>query len=292
VVNNFTLSNTTENIDAPEQPDYLFTFSLVSRMQQKTVSTVLVRPIYSRNIGAVCRAMANMGVNRLVLIAPECELDAEARMAASHAQAHLKNCTIYSSLKDFQKKEGEGLRIAMTARSRKVRPTVRLDKALQEFSEKNNELWTHSGQIYFIFGPEDSGLSLEDLHLCHRQCHLPTYSDYTSLNLAQAVLLTFFIFRRLLEDIAESETKTNPPSTERPSENEPRPKPTYHPEQTIQTWLETLGFDLSQQRLNVFTVLNRLLLENTPTEKELRILETVLQQNIRKLREKDRKKNS
>ena len=36
----------------------------------KAVRIVLVRPIYSGNIGAVCRVMANMGLSELVLQAP------------------------------------------------------------------------------------------------------------------------------------------------------------------------------------------------------------------------------
>jgi tRNA/rRNA methyltransferase len=40
-----------------------------------------------------------------------------------------------------------------------------------------------------LFGPEDSGLSNEDLRLCHRLVTIPTDPAYTSLNVAQAVLL-------------------------------------------------------------------------------------------------------
>ncbi|MNY81628.1 hypothetical protein D3C86_2232850 [compost metagenome] len=46
-----------------------------------------------------------------------------------------------------------------------------------------------------------------------------------------------------------------------------------------------MGFDLSKRKMNVFIVLRRMLLQNTPTKKELVILETVLQQSLRKLRE-------
>ena len=39
------------------------------------VRIVLVRPIRPGNVGAVCRAMVNMGLADLVLVSPECELD-------------------------------------------------------------------------------------------------------------------------------------------------------------------------------------------------------------------------
>ena len=43
-----------------------------------------------------------------------------------------------------------------------------------------------------VFGPEDKGLSNEDLQLCQRLVRIPTDKRSSSLNLAQAVLLMLY----------------------------------------------------------------------------------------------------
>jgi tRNA/rRNA methyltransferase len=48
---------------------------------------------------------------------------------------------------------------------------------------------TTTNRVALVFGPEDSGLSNEDLRCCHQLLTIPTNSTYTSLNLAQAVVL-------------------------------------------------------------------------------------------------------
>lgn len=48
----------------------------------------------------------------------------------------------------------------------------------------------------FVFGPEDSGLSNEEISVCHTLGYIPSSQDYTSLNLAQAVVVTLYEFRR------------------------------------------------------------------------------------------------
>ena len=53
---------------------------------------------------------------------------------------------------------------------------------------------------------------------------------------------------------------------------------------SLQLWLSEMGFDLSKE-VNAYSILRRMLLHNVPTAKELNMLETVLQQSIRKLHE-------
>jgi TrmH family RNA methyltransferase len=51
------------------------------------------------------------------------------------------------------------------------------------------------GRLSLVFGPEDSGLTREELDLCHRLVHVPTDPAQPSLNLAQAVLLLAYELR-------------------------------------------------------------------------------------------------
>lgn len=244
------------------------------------IRVVLVRPIYPRNIGSVSRAMSNMGAEQLVLIAPQCELDYEAQQAAATGQFALQNRKTYTSWDDFFKNEPEGLRLSLTARDGKGRLVRNLKDLVSELPQIAPQLQLQSEHpviIDLIFGPEDWGLSAEDLELSHFACSLPTFGENWSLNLSQAVLLSLFILRDCWGGVATTL------DGQKPRRLQGRQR--VFPEKTLFEWLEQMGFDLSKKKTNAYTVLKRMLLQNTPTEKELKILEIVLQQSIRKLRE-------
>lgn len=244
------------------------------------VRVVLTRPKYSRNIGATSRAMVNMGVKKLILIDPQCSLDYEAQLAAATGQGPLQNHIVYKSWQDFYASEPNSLRVALTARDGRGRAVRDLGDTLNDL-KVTSPFFQESSEpvvLHLIFGPEDWGLSAKDIELVHFCCSIPTFSDNPSLNLAQAVLLTLFILRQswggersLLDGQQPDRNRLN--------------QPPVFPEKTLREWLEAMGYNLSHRRMNVFTVLKRMLLQNTPTPKELIILETVLQQSLRKLNE-------
>lgn len=244
------------------------------------VRIVLVRSLYERNIGATSRAMSNMGFDNLILIGPHCELTYEAQKAAATGQTGLQNRTSYAGWDEFLAKEPESIKIAMTARDGKGRQVRDIDDVLNDIKDHAPQFQVESDEaftVHLIFGPEDWGLSAEDLEHANFCACLPTYGENWSLNLAQASLLTMFSLRKVW---GGDRTKLDGGKKRRA----PQGVPGIDPEQSLRIWLEEMGFDLSK-RLNVFTVLRRMLLQNTPTKKELVILETVLQQSIRKLRE-------
>lgn len=253
------------------------------------IRVVLVRTIYERNVGATSRAMSNMGSTKLILIDPKCEITFEAQQAAANGQEGLQNRKVYSTWEEFYNSEPEGLRIAFTARDGKGRQVRDFPTELKEIAE-NSPLMNGEDDsilpVYLVFGPEDWGLSAADISLMNYCCTIPIYGTNTSLNLAQATLLALFIIRQEWGgDRAELEGQQKP--------RKPLQSPTVFPDQTLKQWVTEMGFDLSKRKMNVYTVLRRMLLQNTPTKKELVILETVLQQSIRKLREYNemRKKN-
>ena len=98
------------------------------------------------------------------------------------------------------------------------------------------------------------------------------------MNLAQAVLIALFMVR-------ETWGGTQGKIENEMSDRRTKRQPTAFLEESLQVWLEEMGFTLYGKKVNAYTVLKRMLLQNTPTPKEIRILETVLQQSIRKLRE-------
>jgi tRNA/rRNA methyltransferase len=278
-------------------------------MKNYAVNVVLVRTLYDSNIGASSRAMANMGASRLILIGPQCEISYSAQQAAASGQAALQNRVTYRDWDEFFASEPDGIRLSLTARDGKGRQVRDLAAALKWIAKEDPRLQkkpdASSGAaaasgggadadalagaiarggadealpLYLIFGPEDWGLSAEDLSLTHFACSIPTYGDNTSLNLAQAVLLALFILRETWGGTRAILEGQQPPRKKR--EN-----PTVFPAESLRVWLEEMGFDTSDRRISAYTVLKRMLLHNIPSGKELNILETVLQQGIRKLRE-------
>lgn len=256
-------------------------------MRSIDLRVVLVRSLYERNIGATSRAMANMGVSKLILIAPQCELTIEAQKAAATGQHALQNKVIYKEWADFYKNEPRGIQIATTARDGRGRQAEDLAATLTHIKNTHPEFLKSAAEdlvIHLIFGPEDWGLSAEDIQYANHCCSIPTYGDNTSLNLAQATLLALFIFRSVLGGAkAKLEGQQQPRAKQK--------KPLVFPDETLRLWLTEMNISLNKRRMNIFTVLRRMLLQNSPSEKEFRILELVLQQSIRKMKLTKEKKH-
>ncbi len=53
-----------------------------------------------------------------------------------------------------------------------------------------------SGKVAIVFGPESSGLTNDQVQLCHFLIHIPTSEEYPALNLAQAVAICLYELRR------------------------------------------------------------------------------------------------
>lgn len=242
---------------------------------------VLTRPIYERNVGATARAMSNMGFSTLILIQPQCEFTIEAHQAAANGQGPLRNRIVYSSWTEFYEKEPRGIQIATTARDGKGRQVEDLEATFRNLKETLPQLKKKSENplvMHILFGPEDWGLSADDIQYANHCCSIPTYGENTSLNLAQATLLALFIFRSVFGgEKSKLEGQQKPKALQK--------KPLIFPDETLKEWLMTMNIDLSKRKTNIFTVLRRMLLQNAPSEKEFRMLEIVLQQSIRKMRE-------
>ena len=258
-------------------------------MRKLDVRIVLIKSIYERNIGATSRAMANMGFKNLILLAPQCELTFEAQQAAATGQYALKNRTVYKDWAEFFKNEPQGLMIATTARDGRGRQAQDLQTTLDYFLQTNVKVKKESDLpfvVHIVFGPEDAGLSTEDISHANFCCSIPTYGDNTSLNLAQATLLAMFITRSVFGgEKAQLEGQQKPKALQKKEEG-------IFPDKSLHTWLTEMGFALDKKKINVYTTLKRMLLQNTPSAKEFRVLEIVLQQSIRKLRELNTLKKS
>ncbi len=150
------------------------------------VRIVLNRPRYPENIGAAARAACNMGIFRLAIVQPENPAEDRIRMMATHAAGHVVDRmaafdSLGEALQDCQYVVGTTARLG-GQRQVVLEPGV-MAKRLIPISREN--------EIALVFGPEDRGLTNEDLRLCHALINIPT-ADFSSLNLAQAVMVVCY----------------------------------------------------------------------------------------------------
>lgn len=154
------------------------------------IRVVLVETSHPGNIGAVARAMKNMGLDRLVLVRPKAFPHSEASARASGATDVLERATIAASVE-----EGIadcGFVVATTARDRdqNIRVLDVRDGAERLVQESGR------GPVALLFGNERTGLTNAELSLAHLLLRIPADPIYPSLNLAMAVqLVTYEVYR-------------------------------------------------------------------------------------------------
>ncbi|WMT57438.1 RNA methyltransferase [Truepera radiovictrix] len=141
---------------------------------------VLVRPKDPANVGAAARAMKNFGLGDLHLVAPQRPIGRRAYALASHAQDVLQRAVEHESVAEALK--GCTLVLGTTARERREGRMYTPREAAQTLTPEG---------LAVLFGPEDFGLSNDDLKHCQGYIRIPT-AAYASLNLAQAVQLVAY----------------------------------------------------------------------------------------------------
>lgn len=145
------------------------------------VRIILVNTSDCRNIGSAARAMKTMGLSQLILVDPIEMPNGQAQALAAGATDVLANAKVVSTLSEAI--EDCGLVIGTSARSRTLpwpmlEPRGCGEKMVAEASEY---------PVALVFGRESSGLTNDELQLCHFHVQIPANPDYSSLNLAMAV---------------------------------------------------------------------------------------------------------
>jgi tRNA/rRNA methyltransferase len=154
------------------------------------IRVVLVRPRGSANVGAAARAMKNMGVDGLTLVQPAVRRYAAAEAMAVHARDLVRGARRVASLAEAV--ADCALVVGTTCRGGPYRAAAADPAAIAPLLL---EAATH-GPVALLFGPEDHGLTNDDLRVCQHLITIDTHGAYASLNLAQAVLLVCYELRR------------------------------------------------------------------------------------------------
>jgi tRNA/rRNA methyltransferase len=155
-------------------------------MALANIAFVLVRPRSAGNIGAAARALKNMGFADLRLVAPAARNRQFATAMAVHAADVLGAARGFddldSALTDCTITVGTTCR---TGLYRSGAGNLRANAPeLAALARRN--------RVAIIFGPEDHGLTNDELKRCQRLITIPTAADYPALNLAQAVMVVAY----------------------------------------------------------------------------------------------------
>ena len=148
---------------------------------------VLISPMHEGNVGAVARAMANFGFSELFMVDP-CAVGDEAYKRAKHAGYILDGATVTATFEDALKdcSLAVGTSGIITEGEKHF---ARIPETPRAFAEKVKE---HEGRIALVFGPEDLGLTQEQLERCDLLVHIPSSDDYPTLNLSHALSIVLY----------------------------------------------------------------------------------------------------
>ncbi len=154
---------------------------------------VLVRTHYAGNLGSVARVMRNFGLCELVLVDPIASPKSmDALMMAVHGAEVLQNsrtvATFAEAVADCAfviATSGETGGIAR--KGYWGTPEEKMPPLLAALDQ---------GPVALVFGPEPSGLKVDEIAACHGMIYIPADDVYPSLNLAQAAAVCLYELRK------------------------------------------------------------------------------------------------
>lgn len=173
-------------------------------MNLKKIVIVLAHPDESRNVGAVCRAMANNGIGTLRIVGKREDFDDErVRILAIHAADIWERAVFFESVTaataDCVFAAGTTRRRGKKRKGKLLLPEEFTTLASQATGTKADE----GGNVAVVFGNERTGLTDEELLECTMGVTIPSCPAFASLNLSHAVqIICYHLFR--------SQDKTSP----------------------------------------------------------------------------------
>ncbi len=221
----------------------------------KQVRVVLCRPRYGGNIGATARAIKNMGLGELALVAPEKYHVAESRMFAASAKDVLEAARSFDTLEEAVKNQEIVLGASRRIKSGRIR--IMTPREASSYVLGN----LGGGRACLVFGPEDSGLTSEELALCHAVVSIPVDEEYASLNLAQSVMVMAYELRMGADDLPLVR-----------SFGDASPDETYQMLEQMTSVLERSGFFIRNPRERVLLHMKEILNHGVKTSQDARIV--------------------
>ena len=229
-----------------------------------SIKVVLVSTSDCRNIGSAARAMKTMGLKNLVLVDPQELPNGQAQALSAGATDVLANAVVVDTLEEAI--ADCGLVVGTSARSRTL-PWPMLEprdcgkKLVQE---------AKNFPVAIVFGRESSGLTNEELQLCHFHVQIPANPEYSSLNLAMAVqTLSYEIRMNFLE-------QENAPYQDKDEAEYPLVEETERMFEHFEQALKATNFITPNHPGLIMTKLRRLLNRARPDVKEVKMMRGIL----------------
>jgi len=257
------------------------------------VRIVLVNTSDCRNIGSAARAMKTMGLSELILVDPIEMPNGQAHALAAGATDVLKNAKVVSTLAEAI--SDCGLVVGTSARSRTL-PWPMLEP--RNCGEKLVEE-AHNFPVALVFGRESSGLTNDELQLCHFHVQIPANPDYSSLNLAMAVqtlsyeVRTSFLIdqQKAFKTEGENLSKNLPKKVVDEEEQFPIMEESERFYQHFEDALKATGFITPTHPGLVMTKLRRLFNRARPDVKEIKMMRGILASIQRTAKSNDKSQN-
>jgi len=163
-------------------------------MSKNNISFVLYKPQLSENIGACARAIKNFNFNKLLLIDPKPIFPNDKILATSvGAKGIINKSKVFNNI---EKALGDiEIVIATSARFR--------NKNIKHINLEDLKKINYTKKIGFLFGPEASGLSNNEISYANYTLQIPTNPKFKSLNLSHSLI----IIAQVVSSIIKMKTK-------------------------------------------------------------------------------------
>ncbi|HAA45005.1 MAG: RNA methyltransferase, TrmH family, group 1 [Halomonas sp. 54_146] len=237
------------------------------------IRIVLIGTSHPGNIGGVARAMHNMGLAELALVAPRCEVITQDSISrASGADHLLHQASVHATLEEAV--ADCTLAVGASARSRTLPWPMLSPRELA--GRLPAECQPEGARVALVFGREDSGLTNAELQRCHAHVHIPTNADFSSLNLAAAVQVLAYECR--MAWLNQADGQADAPSVAPVSDGE---ELATHAEleryfEHLERTLIGIDFHDPDQPRQLMARLRRLYLRARPERMEMNILRGIL----------------
>lgn len=153
---------------------------------RNNIEIILVEPAEPGNIGSTARAMNNMGFPNLGLVNPVEFHVSDTYRLAWNSRHIIDNAKVYKTIEEAV--ADKQFVVAMSTRTGKDRGYIEI---LNEFAPEIHKI-AHTAKTAILFGRESWGLTNDELKHANRIVRIHTAGEFTSLNLAQSVLVTCY----------------------------------------------------------------------------------------------------
>ena len=242
-------------------------------MTTLTPSVVLVRPQKASNLGSVARVVKNFGLRRLSVVEPAVAADEDSARLAAGADDVLAAIEHFDSLGDALAEA----RIVITTSSLRGRGKTR---SLELAGLAPYLAEAGAGRTAFVFGPERSGLTEDELARASACLRLPTDPAFPTMNLSHAVAVV----------LAVAAGFAAPPAADPAREEDEELAPASEIEAAISHWdlaLEAIDFYDTGHRDRSLRDWRRLVAARPLNAREVAILRGVANRILVSLRRRD-----